>query len=103
MKISSQNTNMVNQSYGRNQVPAPASDNKKEIPATRNVDNVSLSSATKDLQKVYQTMDTTPSHESQDRSERISALKKKIETGQYKVDAEKVAESIMGFFIDKTA
>lgn len=103
MKVSSQNTNMVNHSYGRNQAAATPSDNKKETGVTRNVDSVSLSSATKDLQKIHQAMESAPPQESRERSEKVATLKAAVESGQYKVDSEKVAEKMTEFFFDKIA
>jgi len=37
------------------------------------------------------------------RATRIAALKQEIESGTYKIDAEKVAEKMTGFFLDKMA
>ncbi|ACN16636.1 FlgM [Desulforapulum autotrophicum HRM2] len=99
MKITSQNSNMVNQSYGKNQAVAPPSADKNQTEVSRNVDSVSLSSTTRDLQKIQQAMTVEP----QERSERVATLKAAVESGQYTVDTEKVAERMTGFFIDKIA
>ncbi len=99
MKISSQNMNMVNQTYGKSPAGAPPSASRKATETTRNVDNVSLSSTTQDLQKIQQAMATEP----QERTERVATLKAAVESGQYTVDPEKVAERMTGFFIDKIA
>jgi negative regulator of flagellin synthesis FlgM len=99
MKISNQNINMVNQTYGKNQTAASPSAEKKGPEATRNVDSVSLSSTTQDLQKIQQAMAVEP----QERAERVATLKAAVESGQYTVDPDKVAERMTGFFIDKIA
>lgn len=99
MKISSQNMNMVNQSYGKNQTAVSPSAGKKELETTRNIDSVSLSSTTQDLQKIEQAMAVEPP----ERTERVATLKAAVESGQYTVDPEKVAERMTGFFIDKIA
>ena len=41
--------------------------------------------------------------ETEGRAERIAALKDQIGRGRYTVDAEKVAEKMTGFFLDKIA
>ena len=103
MKISNQNSNLVNQTYGKNQAPVSSSKdikNAEKIPeSTRNIDSVSLSSATKDLQRIEQSMGA----ESPERAERVATLKATVESGNYKVDPEAVAERMAGFFIDKIA
>mgnify|MGYP003573972651 CR=1 FL=1 len=100
MKVSIQNSSIVKQTYG-NQKSASSlsSDKKRETGGTQNVDNVNFSSDTKDLQKIQQTMEKEPAG----RSERIAALKEQIELGKYTVDADKVAEKMTGFFLDKIA
>ena len=100
MKISIQNPSIVKQTYGNQKTAAPlSSDKKKGTGGTRNVDNVNLSSGTKDLQKIQQTMEKEPVG----RADRIAALKEQIELGKYTVDADKVAEKMTGFFLDKIA
>ncbi|MDY0221607.1 MAG: flagellar biosynthesis anti-sigma factor FlgM [Desulfobacterium sp.] len=103
MKISNQNTNLINQTYGKNQTPVPSSKDRKNVEkspeSTRNIDSVSLSPATKDLQKIEQAMGAEPPG----RSERVATLKAAVENGRYKVDPEAVAERMAGFFIDKIA
>jgi len=101
MKISIQNPNIVKQTYG-GKLPTPqqiSSDKKNQTKGSTNVDNVNLSSSTRDLQKIEQTMDIEPGG----RANRIAALKQEIDGGTYKVDADKVAEKMTGFFLDKMA
>lgn len=100
MKISIPNSSIVKQSYGNHKTAAPRSSDKKGAAGgTQNVDNVNLSSETKDLQKIQQAMENEPAG----RAERIAALKEQIESGEYTVDADKVAEKMAGFFLDKIA
>ena len=100
MKISIPNSSIVKQTYGNQKTAAPrSSDKEKAAGGTQNVDNVNLSSETKDLQKVQQAMENEPAG----RAERIAALKEQIEAGKYTVDADKVAEKMTGFFLDKIA
>ncbi|MCP4113980.1 MAG: flagellar biosynthesis anti-sigma factor FlgM [Desulfobacteraceae bacterium] len=100
MKISIPNSSIVKQTYGNQKTAAPhSSDKKSETGGTRNVDNVNFSSETKDLQKIQQSMEKEPAG----RAERIAALKEQIETGKYTVDADKIAEKMTGFFLDKIA
>jgi len=100
MKISIQNQSIVKQTYGNQKTAAPlSSDKKREAGGTPNVDNVNLSSGKKDLQKIQQTMEKEPAG----RAERIAELKEQIELGKYTVDADKVAEKMTGYFLDKIA
>jgi len=101
MKISTQNPNIIKQTYG-GKLPTTqqiSSDKKSQTKGTTNVDNVNLSSSTRDLQKIEQAMDIEPGG----RANRIAALKQEIESGTYKVDSEKIAEKMTGFFLDKMA
>lgn len=101
MKISVQNPNIVKQTYGGKQTTAQqiSSDKKNQTTGSTNVDNVNLSSSTKDLQRISQAMDIEPGG----RANRIAALKQEIDGGTYKVNADKIAEKMTGFFLDKMA
>ena len=103
MKISNQNINLINQTYGKNQASIPSSNDRKSAEkspeSTRNIDSVSLSSATKDLQRIEQAMGNEPL----ERAERVATLKNAVEEGRYKIDPNAVAERMAGFFIDKIA
>ncbi len=100
MKVSIQNPSIVKQTYGNQKTAGTlSSDKKRKAGGTPNVDNVKLSSGTKDLQKIQQTMEKEPAG----RAEQIAALKEQIELGKYTVDADKVAEKMTGFFLDKIA
>lgn len=53
-------------------------------------DRIEISVAAKEMQVV--------SDYSQERSEKIQKLKKEIQSGQYKVDAQKVAEDMLKYY-----
>ena len=59
-------------------------DKDQTSPAT---DTVEISAQSKEIQKINDTLKETP----EVRSEKVAALKKQIDEGQYKVDAESVA------------
>lgn len=61
--------------------------------ATAPQDTVKLSGAAQSLQGVEQKLANTPDVDQQ----KVERLKAEIESGQYKVDAEKVAEGFMSF------
>jgi negative regulator of flagellin synthesis FlgM len=54
-------------------------------------ERVDLSSKAKDIQQIKQIIEETPDV----RMDKIQELKQQIETGNYKVDAEKVAEKLV--------
>ena len=58
---------------------------------TKPKDTVSLSSGLKDLQLVKKAVDNTPDV----RSEKVSELRDKINSGTYKIDPEKIAGKMM--------
>jgi negative regulator of flagellin synthesis FlgM len=60
-------------------------------------DSINLSDRTRDLQKISRAMET----ESADRNRVVADLKQKVETNQYNVNAEAVAEKIIGSFMNQ--
>ncbi len=54
-------------------------------------DRVELSTRSKEMQKIYEVLQATPDI----RTERVSELKKQIETGNYRVDSGALAEKII--------
>ena len=98
MKITNSSANIINQAYAvtvqKNQNPLP---DKEKTAGKNTVDSVSLSSNTRDLQKVFAALQTEP----KDRSARIAELKNEVNQGQYTVNAEKVAEKMAGYFLDE--
>lgn len=54
-------------------------------------DNVALSSQSKEMQKIYETLKETPDI----RIEKVNALKQAIQKGEYNVDSQKLAEKML--------
>ena len=98
MKITNPNANIINQAYA---IPVHKNQNSlpdKEKTAGQNTgDSVSLSSNTRELQKVFTAMQTEP----KDRSAKIAELKTEVSQGQYTVNAEKIAEKMVGYFLNE--
>ena len=58
-------------------------------------DKVDLSAESKEMKKIYDVLATTP----ETRPERVAELKKLVETGQYQVKSEDVADKMVKDFI----
>ncbi|HAU34151.1 MAG TPA: flagellar biosynthesis anti-sigma factor FlgM [Lysinibacillus sp.] len=84
MKITSYGINAVN-AY-KNQVRNVKSDTNK----TSFVDKIEISKAAQDMKSVS-TYNT-------ERADRVQQLKKDIDSGEYKVDARKVAEDMLKYY-----
>ena len=92
MKIS--NTNYINQTYANQ----PAAKTAKTKPAAAAPgDSINLSATTRDLQKISAASQADP----ENRAKRVQELKQKVETNQYTVNAEKVAEKMIGSIMDE--
>lgn len=78
----------------KNPEKGSAASKKRE---TKSKDTVSLSSGLKDLQLVKKAVDKTPDV----RSEKVSELRDKINSGTYKIDPEKIAEKMINS-VDRT-
>ena len=99
MKISNPTQNYINQTYA-NQTNSPANSQalKTEKPADEVPgDSINLSPKTRDLQKISAAMDTEPT----DRSKLVADLKYQVQTNQYNVNAEQVAEKMVGALMDE--
>ncbi len=100
MKISNSTTNLVNQAYSNNtsqqsQAAANAKTEKgKELNPSSSVD---LSSRTKDIQKISQAIENQPVA----MSEKVAALKKEVDENHYNIDADKIAEKMVGSLLDE--
>ena len=86
-------------------VNQPNASNSPDKPQTTKVaedksssqDKVELSVQSKEMQKVYEVLQTTPDV----RDEKVSALKESIQQGQYQIDSEAVADKmIKGSILD---
>ncbi|MBW1695817.1 MAG: flagellar biosynthesis anti-sigma factor FlgM [Deltaproteobacteria bacterium] len=60
-------------------------------------DKVSLSNASKDMRLAKKAVASVPDI----RSEKVDPIKKKVAQGQYRVDAEKVADKMIGHYISE--
>ncbi len=99
MKISSSTQNYINQTYA-NQANSVANTQtpKTEKPADEAAsDSINLSPTTRDLQKISAAMDTEPT----DRATLVADLKQQVQANQYTVNAEQVAEKMIGSLMNE--
>jgi len=100
MKISNPTQNYINQTYANTtSQPANAQAPAKLEKASDEVvsDTLKISPKTRDLQKISAAMDTEPT----DRTKRVADLKQQVQTDQYTVKAEQVAEKMIGSLMDE--
>ena len=103
MKISNSTTNLVNQAYTNNVAHQNAananakSEKGKEIVPNTNSANVDLSDRTKDLQKLSRALENEPVA----MSEKVSRIKKEISENRYNIDADRIADKMVGSLLDK--
>lgn len=97
MKISNNTPNYISQTY-TNQQNSAASQNQKNPPASEELpsDSINLSNRTRDLQKVSKALENPPP----ERRQYVADIKQKVENNQYNVNAEAVAEKIVGMLMD---
>ena len=67
-----------------------ASDNKAE-----STDTVALSAGSREVQKMRQIIDETPSV----RADRVETLRRQIENGEYQVDSRDIADKMLASFM----
>ena len=97
MKISNTTPNYINQAYA-GQVGNAANQNlKSQKPAAEKTDSINFSDQTKTLQKIDKAMETEPA----DRKKYVADIKQKVDTNQYNINAEAVAEKILGSFTNQ--
>jgi flagellar biosynthesis anti-sigma factor FlgM len=93
MKISNSTPNYINQTYANQTTPTGNSPSKLEKPVDEPAgDSLNLSPTTKDLQKISAAMDTEPT----ERKMLVEDLKQQVQADQYTVNAEQVAEKMVG-------
>ncbi len=103
MKISNSTTNLVNQAYANNVAHQNAAnanaklEKGKEINPSANSANVDFSDRTKDLQKISQALENEPVA----MSEKVNKIKQEINENRYNLDADKVADKMVGSLLDK--
>ncbi len=96
MKINQSNSKLINQAYTNQALTNPAQQQETEAKSVgKSVDSVNLSATTKIL--------TAMKVEPEERAQKVSAIKESVESGQYTVNAEQVAEKIIGHFLNKIA
>ncbi len=98
MKISNSTPNYINQTYA-SQSSNTASQNAAQQKAAEEAqtDSINLSGRTKDLQKIASAIDAEPVN----RQQLVADIKLQVETNQYNVNAEKVAEKLVGSLMDE--
>ncbi len=100
MQISNSTPDYITQTY-TNQVANTQS--KAEKPAVEpdaaevKTDRINLSETTRDLQKISQAMETEPN----ERTERLQEIKDQIQAGQYNINAEQIAEKMIGSIMNE--
>lgn len=99
MKISNTTSNYINQTYASqttNQTKATGNQEKSsdDVIAT---DSINLSSTTRDLQKISAAAETEPAG----REKLVQDLKQQVQTNQYTVNAEQIAEKMIGSIMDE--
>ncbi len=93
MKISNSTQNYINQTYANQTNPAANSSAKLAKPGDPlKTDSLDISQTTRDLQKISAAMDTEP----MERTKQVADLKRQVQAGQYTVNAEQVAEKMVG-------
>ena len=100
MKISNSTPNYINQTYSSQTGSTPAGQNAsqpqgpdaEQAPA----DSINLSGKTRDLQKISRAMETEPA----ERQKYVADIKQQVENNTYNVNAEQVAEKMVGLFMD---
>nr|WP_321402899.1 flagellar biosynthesis anti-sigma factor FlgM [uncultured Desulfobacter sp.] len=102
MKITNNTQQYINQSYAANNANAnTTATNTSADQGTqtqeRLADSINLSSTTKDLQRIA----TESAKEPEARVQMVADLKEQVQTGQYTVNAEKVAEKIVGSILNE--
>ncbi|OQY52900.1 MAG: flagellar biosynthesis anti-sigma factor FlgM [Desulfobacteraceae bacterium 4572_89] len=94
MKISSSTPNYM--PYTNQANPVTKGSNMEKAAEESKTDSINLSQKTIELQKISAAMDTEPA----DRKKMVSDLKQQVQANQYNVNAEQVAERMMGDIID---
>ena len=96
MKIISSLSHYINQSYAANNAntntTANTSADQGKQPEETLTDRINLSSTTKDLQKIS----AASAEEPKDRARMVEELKQQVQSNQYTVNAEQVAEKMIG-------
>lgn len=90
--------NYINQTYAGQQLSNAANQNlKSQKPADEITDSINLSDGTKTLQKIAKALDSEPA----DRKSYVADIKQKVEANQYNINAEAIAEKLVGSIMDQ--
>jgi negative regulator of flagellin synthesis FlgM len=97
MKITSNTPqNYINKTY-TNQSAAKVEQESAQNTAATPTDSINLSSTTRDLQRISAAAETEP----ENRAAKVEALKAQVQSDQYTVNAEQVAEKMLGTYLDE--
>ncbi|HKL00684.1 MAG TPA: flagellar biosynthesis anti-sigma factor FlgM [Desulfotignum sp.] len=94
MKISGPTNNLIQHTSYANQANPAATNIRAKTdrqPEETKTDNIDLSAKTRDLQRISQAMETEPI----DRTQLVSDIKNQVQTNQYTINAEKIAQKMM--------
>jgi negative regulator of flagellin synthesis FlgM len=102
MKITETNVNFGRQAYVQGAENAQSPENAQKNanvaePKKAPEDKVSLSASARDLQVAQDAMSMAPDV----RTDKVQDVRSAIDSGNYKVDAQQVADKIIGFSIDQ--
>lgn len=98
MKISGSIPHYINQTYTGTANSAASQQHKKSQMSSEEIpsDSINLSERTKDMQKIAKTMETG----NPEREQYVARIRQSVENNQYTVNAEAVAEKIIGSVVD---
>ena len=99
MKISNPTPNYINQTYANQAANQAVNKTNQEKPVEDVIvaDSINLSSTTRDLQKISAAAETEPAG----REKLVQDLKQQVQTNQYTINAEQVAEKMIGSIMDE--
>ncbi len=99
MKISNTPPNYINQTYTSQSNSAAAGQNLKTPKPAEDAqtDSINLSSKTRDLQKISKALDS----DAVERQNYVQEIKQQVENNLYNVNAEQVAEKMVGTFMNE--
>jgi len=98
MKISNTTPpNYIHQVYAGQISNGAAQNLKAQKPVDEKTDSINLSDQTKILQKIDKAMETEPA----DRKKYVAGIKQDVDNGRYDINAEAVAEKIVGSLMNE--
>lgn len=93
MKISNTTPSYINQTYTGQMATGAHQQSKSQRPVDETLtDSINLSGRTKDLQKISKALEAEPA----DREKYVADIKYQVENNQYDINAEAVAEKMVG-------